>query len=149
MMVRETLPNGAPVSHGTIIQTWARYYWFDPTGRRAYRPTNSAPVLVAPYTQHSEFVWMMVDPPAAPVGSTFRFMSDRFLPDEGMVFWLNTPGGGTAPVNRETSVDESGRFMLEYTADDLAPGTYHMVASGKNSDLVAVVPFTVEPPAAP
>jgi hypothetical protein len=149
MQVRETMPNGAPVPHGTVIQTWARYYWFDPTGQRDYRASNAAPVLVAPYTQHSEFVWMMVDPPAAPAGSTFRFMSDRFLPNEGMVFWLNTSGGGTAPVNQETRVDESGRFTLEYTAEGLAPGTYHMIAFGKNSELTAAVPFTVEPPATP
>jgi uncharacterized repeat protein (TIGR01451 family) len=145
MQVNEILPNNTPMEFGTVLQTWMKYYWYDPTGRRDDRQGNAAPVLVAPNPQDSDFVWMAVTPDAGTPDTPLTFYSDRFLPNETMVFWLNGPDGNNIPVNRETRVNEDGAFRLVYEPMGLPAGVYDMVAVGKNSELVGVVSFTVMP----
>jgi hypothetical protein len=139
MKVNDTLPDW------TVIDTFMAFDWTDAGGNRSLRQANSAPVLVASGPVHSEFAWMEVRPVSAPQGTTQQFFSNRFLPDEKVVFWLNLPDGTPGAINREARVDEDGMFTLDFPNGDLPPGDYQMVAYGMNSKLTGFADFTVTP----
>jgi hypothetical protein len=104
---------------------------------------NAVPVLAAPNSADSDFVWMDVSPVVAPAGTSRLFVSDRFMPGENVHFWINLPDGGQMSLPDKTLVDEDGRF--EYRLHERLPsGEYQMVAHGMRSDLVALSSFTVQ-----
>ncbi len=139
MQVNETLPQGS------VISAFGKFTWIDINGQRIYRTTNAAPVLVSLGNASSPQVWMGVEPQVAPRNTIQSFYSDRFLPNETVVFWLNRSDGTSVELNRETRVDESGYFTLSFDNSVLVPGDYQMVAAGRNSGLTAFVDFTVTP----
>lgn len=137
MQVNETVP------HGIVIQSWARYNWVDSAGLRRDKQMNAVPVLAAPNSAHSDFVWMSVSPAVATAGTSRLFASDRFMPGEPVNFWINMPDGRQMPLSDKVLVDEDGRF--EYRLKERLPsGEYQMVAHGMRSDLMAVSSFTVQ-----
>ncbi|NJK82083.1 MAG: hypothetical protein HC893_04295 [Chloroflexaceae bacterium] len=127
----------------TVIDTFATWTWIDAQGTRAVRDMNNVPILVLGGPVHSNVQWMTVAPSAAPVGTQRTFFSDRFMPDETVVFWVNQRDGTTLPVNLERATDDRGRFELRYTPD-LPPGEYQLVASGLDSGVVATADFIVQ-----
>ena len=73
---------------------------------------------------------------------TRTFFSDRFVPGEHVVTWLNTPRG-VKPLDVASAADPSGRVWLSYRPSDLTPGTYQIVAHGTRSRLTGVASFVV------
>lgn len=139
MRVRDNLADN------TIIQTWGKFNWIDDAaGERSDRATNAIPVLVAPNNEHTDMAWLTVSPVSAPANIVKRFYSDRFLPDEEIIFWINRPDGSQAGVIPRAKVDPNGRFELFLRDTSLYPGVYQMVATGMNSELVGTAMFTVE-----
>lgn len=138
MQVADTLPQG------TVIDMWAKYQWGDGRDGENDKLTNAAPLVVSGTSMSAPWSWMTVQPPAGPPSTTFGFLSDRFLPNEAVVFWLNTVNGPLS-IGKQGKVDNNGRIWLDFTAHHLSPGTYQMVAYGKRSELIAVTTFVVEP----
>jgi hypothetical protein len=85
------------------------------------------------------------------------FSTNIFLPGEPVVFWYQTPSGGTVPteVKRDVIVDAAstnaadqgsdyvladpdGALDLRFSTGDLSPGEYMMVARGNISGFTAV-----------
>lgn len=138
MRVNEAVP------YETVINVWASFYWTDTEGNTEIRPSNATPIVVAAGNQSSPWVWMAVEPRQGPAGTSFGFFSDRFVPNEDIATWMNTPGGVQAlPLRKEA--DDHGRIWLDFSSSGLAPGTYQMVASGTQSKITAVETFVVEP----
>lgn len=138
LRVANDLPNG------TVINMWARYQWGDGTSGENDKMSNAAPLVVADSPVSAPWTWMVVDPPRGTAQSQFGFFSDRFLPQEPVVFWLNTPDGPRA-MDKIGTVDLNGRLWFDYGAAGLQPGSYQMVAYGKRSEIIAVVTFIVDP----
>lgn len=86
---------------------------------------------------------MAVDPVRGPVGTTHRFFTDRFIPEEGIVTWLNTPTG-VKSLDLRTTADENGRAWLNFSSRGRAPGTYQLVVYGARSNVTAVGTFIVQ-----
>lgn len=73
-----------------------------------------------------------------------RFFTDRFIPGEGIIPWLNTPSG-VKPLDVRATADSYGRVRLDLASTGLAPGNYGLVLYGARSNLTAVAGFTVQP----
>lgn len=140
MQVNPELPEG------TVITTFGKFSWSDGSGDRSSKPTNTTPVIVAGTNLSSDLTWMDVTPRAALAEAPRTFYSDRFLPDEKVVFWVVLPDGTVEAVNEESEVDEDGRFDLIYPTDNLPAGVYTMTAYGLNSKLTATAQFEVLTP---
>jgi hypothetical protein len=136
--VNDDLPDEA------VINSFASFNWTDGTGDRSTYMSNAVPVLVGSGNIHTEFAWLGAEPQTAPRGGTHVFFSNRYLPEEPVVFWLNLPDGTQAAVEGEERVDDNGVFEFAYENDELAPGTYQMVAFGKRSKLVGFATFIVQ-----
>lgn len=136
MRVADDLPND------TVINMWAGFSWETDTGSSSAKGGNAAPVLVGDTNETSPWIWMAADPVQGRVGTQHTFFSDRFLPNEQIFTWLNTP---TGPVGTGFSVDTDGlgRVTFAFDSSTLTPGTYQMVARGEDSELVAVTTFEV------
>ncbi len=125
----------------TVIDMRPEFTWSDERSGGSGRG-NWAPVLVGGGNDTAAFVWLIVDPASAPASVSRTFFSDRFVPGEHVVTWLNTPGGVVGlPV--ANAADPSGRVWLTYRPDGLARGTYQLVAHGTRSRLTGVVSFVV------
>jgi hypothetical protein len=144
MRVADYLPNS------TVINMWAGYDWEDTEGNYALdQQTNAAPVIVWDHNETSDYVWMTVDHFQAPVGTTFHFFSDRFLPGEKVQSWLKSPGEQPAQRLGEAytgDADPNGRIHVHLSTHGRAPGSYELILRGERSDLEAVQPFTILPP---
>jgi hypothetical protein len=133
----------------TVIEMWGDYDWEDRNGNYDLEErTNAVPVLVGDYNQTSEYVWMIVDQPQAPAGTTFRFFSDRFIPGEKVRAYVQHPSQAGRPQERGVQVyaadaDPTGRIHVHLDSSGMAPGTYQMLLRGEYSELEGVVSFTV------
>lgn len=137
---------------GTVIETFASWFWIDAQGIRSRRDSNAAPVVaVAGTTVHVPYAWVVATPNVTTPETTIEFFSNRFLPEETVVFWLNAPGDVQLPLNRERPVDEKGTFRLELQPAEqgMAPGCYQLVAQGLNSGITGTADFEVLAPGAP
>lgn len=130
------------LADNTVISMRANYRWSDRCDGGA-GASNWAPILVGSGDATSPWVWLAVEPVRGQVGTTHRFFTDRFIPEEGIVTWLNTPGGVRALPMRAIA-DRDGRVWLQYSSRDLVPGTYQLVVYGARSNLTAVGTFIVE-----
>lgn len=130
------------LADNTVISVRANYRWSDRRDGGA-GASNWAPILVGSGDATSPWVWLAVEPVRGPVGTTHRFFTDRFLPEEGIVTWLNTPAGVRA-LPMQAIADRDGRVWLQYSSRDLPPGTYQLVVYGARSNLTAVGTFIVE-----
>lgn len=128
----------------TVINSFASFNWTDGSGDRSTDMSNSVPVLVGGGDIHTEFAWLGAEPDTVPQGNTLIFFSNRYLPEEPVVFWLNLPDGTQADVDGRERVNDNGVFEFAYDTGDLPPGTYQMVAFGLRSELVGFATFTVQ-----
>jgi hypothetical protein len=128
----------------TVINSFASFNWTDGSGDRSRHMSNSVPVLVGGGDIHTEFAWLGAEPDTVPQGSTLIFFSNRYLPEEPVVFWLNLPDGTQADVDGRERVNDNGVFEFAYDTGDLPPGTYQMVAFGLHSELVGFATFNVQ-----
>lgn len=126
----------------TAIETRSTFRWSD-EDRGGNGRSNWAPVLVGGGNDTAPFVWLIVEPVRGTAAETRTFFSDRFVPGENVVTWLNTPRG-VKPLNVAAAADPSGRVWLTYRPSDLTPGTYQIVAHGTRSRLTGVVSFVVQ-----
>jgi hypothetical protein len=125
----------------TVISMRATYTWWDAGGDASWR-TNWAPVLVGSGNASASWLWLAVEPVSGRAGTTHHFFSDRFIPQEGIVTWLNTPSG-VEPLDLRGVADSYGRIWLDFRSAGLAPGTYSLVLYGARSNLTAVATFYV------
>jgi hypothetical protein len=131
------------LANDTVISVRAAASWSDDRagGNGA---TNWAPVLVGAGTANSAYVWMAVSPATGKAGTMHQFFTDRFIPGEGVIAWLNTPSG-VKPLDLRGTADTYGRVSLSFSSVGLAAGNYSLVAYGARSNLTAVTGFTVAP----
>jgi hypothetical protein len=125
----------------TVIDVRSSFRWSD-EDRGGNGRGNWAPVLVGGGNDTAPFVWLIVEPVRGSANETRTFFSDRFVPGENVVTWLNTPRG-VKPLDVASAVDPSGRVWLSYRPSDLTPGTYQIVAHGTRSRLTGVASFVV------
>lgn len=125
-----------------VISMRASYNWDDGRSGGGWR-SNWAPVLVGSFNNSAPWVWVHVEPVSGPVGTIHRFYTDRFIPEEGVYIWLNTPSG-VGPLNAVVEADAYGRVTFDYTSAGLAPGTYQLVFYGARSQLTGIETFFVE-----
>ena len=133
--VSSTLPNS------TVISMRAAYRWDDARGSAAWR-TNWAPLLVGNGNESGSWAWMEVRPVSGISGTTFHFLTDRFIPLEGVIVLLKTPGG-TQPTVLRPFADEYGRACVDFASRGLPPGTYSLVLYGARSQIYAIANFYV------
>ncbi len=126
----------------TAIEMRSTFRWSD-DDRGGDGRSNWAPVLVGGGNDTAPFVWLIVEPIRGTANTTRTFFSDRFVPGENVVTWLNTPRG-VKPLDIASAADPSGRAWLTYRPSDLTPGTYQIVAHGTRSRLTGVVSFVVQ-----
>jgi hypothetical protein len=125
----------------TVIHMRATAAWSDGAGGGSTR-TNWAPILVSPANASAGWVWTEVDPLGGWPGTNHRFFSDRFIPGEGIVTWINTPGG-VKPLDLRGTADRDGRVTLDFRSSGLPAGTYSLVLYGARSNLTGVATFYV------
>ncbi|MCS6841326.1 MAG: hypothetical protein NZ699_08815 [Roseiflexus sp.] len=126
----------------TVIETRSTFRWSD-EDRGGSGRSNWAPVLVGGGNDTTPFVWLIVEPVRGATSATRTFFSDRFVPGENVVTWLNTPRG-VRPLDVAATADPSGRVWLTYRPSDLTQGTYQIVAHGTRSRLTGVASFVVQ-----
>jgi hypothetical protein len=109
--------------------------------------TNHAPVIVGQHNEHSDYVWLSVQPQRGPPGTLHLFCSDRYVPGEKVDPWLNRPDRGAweIPGHAHPEVDDQGHVCTRFSSKGLPPGTYQMVVQGMESRLLGVADFVVEP----
>lgn len=129
------------LADNTVIDMRPSFEWSDDRSGGSGR-SNWAPLLVGGGNDTAAYLWMVVDPAAGAATTTRTFFTDRFVPGEPVVTWLNTPRG-VKELDVGGTADPSGRVWLTYRPSDLAPGTYQLVAYGTRSRLTGVVSFTV------
>lgn len=125
----------------TVLSMRAPANWID-AGPGGDLRSNWAPVLASPGNASAAWVWMTVDMLGGYPGTTHRFFSDRFIPGEGIITWLNTPKGVQALDLRGTA-DTMGRISMDFRSTGLQRGTYSMVFYGARSNLTGVTTFYV------
>lgn len=132
-----------------VIETRARYTWRDgSTGGE--RRSNWAPVVVGNGAVHGDFVWVRVSPDRGPVGTTHAFFSNRFLPGETVVAWVNVSrgAGGVRALSLRGTANALGEVELRLRSTDADPdlprGTHQIVLAGQRSGLQGVVDFSVQ-----
>ena len=86
---------------------------------------------------------LSVEPFAGSAGTTHHFFSDRFIPGEGVVTWLNTPDG-VEPLELRGIADPMGRIWLDLKSSGLPPASYQIVLYGARSNLTGVASFNVQ-----
>jgi hypothetical protein len=127
----------------TVLSMRASYTW---SGERSegYGSSNWAPVLVGGGNDSAPWVWVQVSPFAGRAGTTHHFFSDRFIPGEGVVTWLNTPDG-VKPLDLRGVADPMGRVWIDLKSSGLRPASYQIVLYGARSNLTGVASFNVQP----
>jgi hypothetical protein len=133
--VNRNLPNGA------VISTRATTSWSDDRDGSSWR-SNWAPILAGQTNDSAPWVWLAVEPLGGYSGANHRFFSDRFIPGEGVVSWLNTPNGVRA-LDLRGIADEFGRVTLDFQSSGLTPGAHSLVVYGARSNLIAIATFYV------
>lgn len=106
--------------------------------------SNTVPVLVGDANVSSPFVWMEARSIQGQEGTIYHFFSDRFVPNEEVVTWLNTPSGDVQELDMVSESNGSGQVWFQLSDKDYVPGTYQLVAYGIDSNLRAVATFVVE-----
>jgi len=127
----------------TVISIRGTVAWDDARDGGSRR-TNRAPVLVGEASNNSEYVFAEVTPELGQVGTEFTFLSDRFIPDEEVAVWFNTPDGVRA-LERDLEADDQGVVEFTFSSDGFAPARYEIVVFGLRSKLTAVTEFFVDP----
>jgi hypothetical protein len=129
------------LADGAVISIRATTDWSDDRGGGSWG-SNWAPILVGKSNDSAPWVWLTVEPLGGYAGTSHRFFSDRFIPGEGVVTWLNTPSGVRA-LDLKGVADGSGRVTLDFRSTNLTPGTYSLVVYGARSNLTAIATFYV------
>lgn len=135
--VKGNLPDNA------VISMRATTNWSDERNGGS-GPSNWAPILVGKTNDTAQWTWLTVEPLGGYAGTNHRFFSDRFIPGEGVVTWLNTPTGAKA-LDLKGVADASGRVTMDFRSTNLNPGTYSLVFFGSRSNLTAIATFYVWP----
>lgn len=136
LRVKDNLPDN------TVISMRADFVWSD--GRSGGEgASNWAPVLVGGGNDSAPWVWMIVDPVKGAAGTIHHFYTDRFIPKEGIITWLNTPDG-VKSLDLRTTADAYGRVWLDFSSKGRPAGTYQLVVYGARSNLTAVGTFIVQ-----
>jgi hypothetical protein len=127
---------------GTILDVRPSYTWWDSVDDEGPYQTNWPPVIVGDGPATAPWVATGVTPTVGGVGTIHTFDSNRFMPSEGIVTWLNTPSGVRA-LDLRGVVDSQGAIVLKFSSTGLAPGNYQLVLYGARSQLTGVASFTV------
>jgi hypothetical protein len=130
------------LGNDTLLNMRPSYTWWDDQeGYGPYR-SNWAPVLIGNGPATAPWVWTEVTPISGAPGTIHTFFSNRFAPGEGIITWLNTPGGVRA-LDLRGIVDSQGAVTLAFSSAGLSPGSYQMVLYGARSQLTGIATFIV------
>lgn len=132
---------GAALAADTVLSVRGAHAWSDNAGGGSGL-SNWAPVLVGGGNDSAPWVWTIVTPLSGGAGTSHRFFSDRFIPEEGIITWLNTPSG-VKGLDLRGQADAMGRVYLDFKSSGLKAGTYQMVLYGARSGLTGVATFYV------
>jgi hypothetical protein len=99
-------------------------------------------VLVGSGNDSAPYVWLKIDPASGPPATSYQVISNRYAPGEGVVTWLNTPGG-VKPFGPRATADGRGNIVLTFSSASLPRGTYQLVVYGTRSELTGVITFSV------
>ncbi|GAB4210654.1 MAG: hypothetical protein OHK0022_44120 [Roseiflexaceae bacterium] len=133
---------GGTLANGTVLDVRPSYTWVDERGVIGPQNSNWAPVVIANGPANGAWIWTQVTPASGSAGTTHTFLTNRFIPGEGVVTWLNTPSG-VRPLDLKGVADSQGSISLAFASTGLRPGTYQMVLYGMRSQLTGVATFTV------
>lgn len=85
-----------------------------------------------------------VVPLAAPVGTSHMFIAQGYNPDESVSGWLTSSDGESTSLDIESlQVDSNGLVQIRFATEELIPGTYVVVAKGRESGQLRSAPFTL------
>ena len=126
----------------TILDMRAGFSWSDRTTNHTGIGSNWAPVLVGSGNDSAPYVWLKIDPTSGIPATTYQVISNRYLPGEGVLTWLNTPIG-VKPFEARAIADGRGNIILTFSSIGLPRGIYQLVAYGTRSELTGVITFTV------
>jgi hypothetical protein len=126
----------------TVISERASFSWSGEGGHGG-GTSNWAPLLVGSSNDSAPWVWTTVDPVSGLAGTTHHFFSDRFIPGEGIITWINTPDG-VEPLDLRGQADLMGRVWIDFKSNFRRAGTYSLVLYGARSNLTGVATFYVQ-----
>jgi hypothetical protein len=133
---------GGTLLENTVLSARAFYNWSAESSEGA-GSSNWAPVLVGGGNDSAPWVSTTVDPVSGLAGTTHHFFSDRFIPGEGIITWLNTPDGVEA-LDIRGQADLMGRVWIDFKSNYRRSGTYSLVLYGARSNLTGVATFYVQ-----
>jgi hypothetical protein len=126
----------------TILDMRAGFSWTDQNTIHAGTGSNWAPVLVGNGNDSAAYVWLKIDPTSGIPATTYQVISNRYVPGEGVVTWLNTPTG-VRPFEPRAVADGRGNIVLTFSSTGLPRGIYQIVVYGTRSELTGVITFSV------
>lgn len=126
----------------TVLDMRATYGWSDAGNGARDRQSNWAPLLVGAGNASAPWVWTVISPTSGPASTVFRVQSNRFIPGEQVVTWLNTPHGVQA-LNLRGTANALGAVDLSLQDSKLPAGNYQIVLYGQRSGLTGVASFTI------
>jgi hypothetical protein len=130
---------------GVTITSRAEAAWHDT--RRRTRHSNSVILVVGPaqdLEQHGLVRVLTVEPEdAVAAGTPLTLHGDFFAEEEPVSIWLNGPGDGVQSVTERARSEQTGTVIIQLPTNDLAPGSYTLVAHGWESGVEGVGAFTV------
>ena len=130
------------LANGTILDMRPSSIWWDSDSDEGPYRANWAPVIVGDGPATAPWVATGVTPTVGRAGTIHTFDSNRFMPGEGIVTWLNTPSGVRA-LDLRAVVDSQGAVVLTFSSADLRTGNYQLVLYGARSQLTGMASFTV------
>lgn len=130
------------LGNGTTLPMQATYTWSDGDDGGSGK-TNKVPVTVGNTSADSAWAKFTVWPVNVKRNQAQQFVTDRYAPSEGVVFWLNLPDGDVRALNETAVADNAGAVTLKITFKELPSGNFSLVGQGQRSGTIVVGFFTV------
>lgn len=131
------------LANDTVLDFRATYGWDDAGDGASERKSNWQPLLVGAGNASAPWVWTAISPSSGPASTIFRVDSNRFLPGETVVTWLNLPGGAVRGLELRGSANALGAVELYFQDTRLPAGNYQIVLYGQRSGLTGVASFSI------
>lgn len=105
-------------------------------------PGNPAHLGVLVHDRLAVETTSFVVPLAAPAGTSFTFIAQGYNSGELVSGWLTSSDGKSTSLDIESlQVDSHGLVQIRFATEELPPGTYVVVAKGRESGDVRSAPF--------
>jgi hypothetical protein len=131
------------LANDTVLDIRATYGWDDDADGADDRKSNWQPLLVGAGNASAPWVWTAIGPTSGPASTVFRVDSNRFIPGETVVTWLNLPGGKVKALDLRGTANALGAVELYFQDSKLPAGNYQIVLYGQRSGLTGVASFSI------